>query len=133
MKYTVFLIAFAAATLGAAGCSKEVVNERKLGGVWEGEKVVYEFYANNAMVRDSSVANSGALYLWDDDELTNQAGSSLAIPLDMYGWEGNVGKMVSIGGYNIVKHNRRKLILARHYTDADLNIVRSEVFYFKRP
>jgi hypothetical protein len=133
MKYIVILFVCAAAAMGFSSCSKDVVNERKLAGVWEGEKVVYEFYENNVMVRDSSVANSGALYLWDDDELGNQAGSSLAISPDMFGWEGNVGKMATIGGYNIRKHTRRKLVLARHYTDADLNVVRSEIFYFKRP
>lgn len=133
MKLILFLIAFAAAATGLSSCSKEEINERKLAGVWEGEKVVYEFYENNALTRDSSVANSGALYLWDDDEIGNQAGSSLAISPDMFGWEGNVGKMTTIGGYNIRKHTRRKLVLARHYSDADLNVVRSEVFYFKRP
>jgi hypothetical protein len=117
-----------------SSCSKNELNERKLGGVWEGEKVVYTFYQNNEVLRDSTVPNSGALYLWDDDELYNQYGSSLAISPDFTGseWEGDAGDINTLLGYNISKHTRRKLELTRNYTDNDLNVISSVTFYFKR-
>lgn len=115
-------------------CSKNELNERKLGGVWEGEKVVYTFYQNNEVLRDSTVNNSGALYLWDDDELFNQYGNSLAISPDFTGnqWEGDAGDMNTLMGYNVTKHTRRKLQLTRNYTDNDLNVTSSVTFYFRR-
>lgn len=79
---SIFLLLFT-----ISSCSKNELNERKLGGVWEGEKVVYTFYQNNEVLRDSTVPNSGALYLWDDDELYNQYGNSLAISPDFVGSE----------------------------------------------
>ncbi len=117
-----------------SSCSKNELNERKLGGVWEGEKVVYTFYQNNEVLRDSTVPNSGALYLWDDDELYNQYGNSLAIVPDFIGseWEGDAGDMNTLLGYNITKHTRRKLELTRNYTDNDFNVISSVTFYFKR-
>ncbi len=115
-------------------CSKNELNERKLGGVWEGEKVIYTFYQNNEVLRDSTVNNSGALYLWDDDELFNQYGNSLAISPDFTGnqWEGDAGDMNTLMGYNVTKHTRRKLQLTRNYTDSDLNVTSSVTFYFRR-
>lgn len=120
----------------AASCSKDEINERKIAGIWEGKKVQYLFYQNNEQVKDSTVDNSGALYLWDDDELYNQWKTSLAINPNFQGdaWEGNTTVREKILlGITIRKLSRRKMELIESVADTALNVTSSTIYYFERP
>lgn len=130
----IFFLAF------AASCSKDEFNERKMAGIWEGKKVQYLFYQNNEQVKDSTVANSGALYLWDEDELGNQWKTSLAITPNFtwdlamdQTWEGNATRKEKIlMGVTIRKLTRRKMELIESATDTALNVTSSTIYYFER-
>ncbi|MFM2016614.1 MAG: hypothetical protein RL007_270 [Bacteroidota bacterium] len=118
-------------------CSKEEFNERRLAGIWEAKEVQYLFYTNNEVSKDSVVANSGALYLWDDDELDNQWKHSMSItPLTFssaQSWSGSATKKEStLLGLTIRKHTRKKLELVEVVTDPDLNLISETVYYFER-
>jgi hypothetical protein len=118
-----------------SACSKDKLNDKRIAGIWKAKKVKYIFYENNEEVRDSVVENSGALYLYDDDELENQYGYSLTIvPAGFSGpvWESNRGDANTLMGTNIRKLNRRKLELSENVTDADLNVTKTVIYYFER-
>ncbi len=120
-----------------ASCSKEEFNERRLAGIWEAKEVRYLFYNNNEVTKDSVVANSGALYLWDDDELENQWKHSMSIAPSTFtialSWNGSATKKEStLLGLTIRKHTRKKLELVEVVTDADLNLISETVYYFER-
>ncbi|RYD71843.1 MAG: hypothetical protein EOP53_22965 [Sphingobacteriales bacterium] len=119
------------------GCGKEEMNERKLGGVWEATQVKYIFYENNKEIRDSTVKNSGAMYLYDDEELTNQFSHSLTIAPANFGsditWEGNEGELRTFRGLNIRKYTGNKLELSENETDDDLNVKQTTIYFFVRP
>lgn len=118
-------------------CSKEEFHERKLAGIWEATEVHYLFYNNNELTKDSVVANTGALYLWDDDELGNQWKYSMSIVPVAFAvqesWGGSgTRKETTLLGVTIRKHTRRKLVLAEVVTDVDLNLISETVYYFER-
>ncbi len=132
MKKISFLI-FVLAIFSA--CSKEKINDKRIAGIWNATTVEYIFYENNEEVRDSVVENSGALYLYDDDELENQYGYSLAIvPERFFGpvWESNEGDANTLMGTNIRKLTRKKLELSENTTDTDLNVTKTVIYYFER-
>lgn len=135
MKYRLLLLVLLA--LGFTSCDKELSNERRLAGIWEGKKVQYLIYGtDNALLTDSTVANSGALYLYDDDELYNQFRYSLAIYPANFGiadsWEGEGGDAHLLMGVNIRKLTRRKLELSENVADTNLNVTRTVIYYFER-
>lgn len=133
MKKLPFLL-FACILL-ACSCSKEKLNDKRIAGIWNAKKVKYIFYENNEEVRDSIVENSGALYLYDDDELDNQYRYSLDIvPVGFSSitWESSKGDANMLMGTNIRKLNRRKLELSENTTDADLNVTKTVIYYFER-
>lgn len=115
-------------------CTKEKVNEKRLGGVWVATEVNYIFYANNEPVRDSVVPNSGELYLWDDDELGNQSKNSLAITPSGFGnsWEGDAGDPHTLMGTTIQQLTRKKLVVSETVSDTALAAVRVVEYSFKR-
>lgn len=133
MRYTVFLF-ITAVCLGA--CSKEALNEKRLAGIWEGKKVKYIFYHDNQEVRDSTAGNSGALYLYDDDELDNQFRYSLAVVPASFAayntWNGDGHKPNTLLGTNIRRLTRTKLELTENVTDTNLNVLRTTIYYFER-
>lgn len=117
----------------AVSCTKMNLNERKLAGVWTGTEVQYITYENNQLVKDSTVANSGAIYLFDDQELENQVAHSLAIaPPFSATWEGDKGNQHSLFGMTIRKHTKNKLELSISTADDDLNQISMTVYYFER-
>jgi len=86
------------------------------------------------VVKDSTVANSGAMYLFDDQELENQVAHSLAIPPPFSAtWEGEKGDQHSLFGMTIRKHTKNKLELSISTADDDLNQTSMTVYYFERP
>lgn len=117
-------------------CSKQQINEKKLGGIWEAKKVSYLFYQNNELIKDSTVDNTGALYLYDDDELDNQFRYSMSIIPASFNsaqsWEGNSGKPQTLLGMNIRKLSRKKLELSENRVDTSYNVLKTVVFYFER-
>lgn len=116
-----------------ASCTMENVNEKRFAGVWLGTKVQYITYQDNAIISDSTVANSGAMFLYDDDELENQISYSLLIPPPFtISWEGSEGDQNTLMGMNIRKHNKRELELSINTIDADLNHTGMTVYYFER-
>lgn len=117
-----------------ASCTKEALNEKRLGGVWVAKEVKYIFYENNQPVRDSVVQNSGELYLWDDEELGNQSKNSLAItPAGFsYSWEGDAGDAHTLMGTTIQELTRRKLVVTEAVSDTALAVVRVAEYSFKR-
>lgn len=130
MKYFIYI--FLCVT--AASCTKENFNERKLAGVWLGTEVQYITYVNNEIAKDSTVANSGAMYLFDDQELDNQISHSLAIaPPFSATWEGEEGDQHSLFGMSIRKHTKNKLELSISTADDDLNQTSMTIYYFERP
>jgi hypothetical protein len=133
MKIAVFLFLSMIAVF--ASCSKEKRNEKRLAGIWEAKEVKYIFYENNQQVRDSVVSNSGALYLYDDNELDNQYRYSLAIVPTGFStvtWNGNAGDPNTLMGTNIRKLTRKKLELSENWTDLDLNVYKTVIYYFER-
>lgn len=131
MKALVFTLAAAALF---TSCTKEALNEQRLGGVWIAEEVKYIFYENNQPVRDSVVQNSGELYLWDDTELGNQARNSLAIAPSgfSYAWEGDAGDPHTLMGTTIQKLTRKKLVVTEAVSDTSLAAIRVIEYSFKR-
>jgi hypothetical protein len=131
MKALVFTLAIAVLF---ASCTKEALNEKRLGGVWVAQEVKYIFYENNQPVRDSVVQNSGELYLWDDDELGNQARNSLAITPSgfSYTWEGDAGDPHTLMGTTIQELTRKKLVLTEAVSDTSLTVYRVIEYSFKR-
>lgn len=123
--------------LAMISCDKEKKNERELAGVWEATEVKYLFYENNKEVRDCTVINTGAMYLYDDDELGNQFRHSLSVYPKSFDagniWTGNEGEMRTFMGLNIRKHTRQKLELSDVVEDQDLNIIKNTIYYFERP
>ncbi len=116
-----------------ASCTKENLNERKLAGVWLGTQVEYITYENNEVIKDSIVPNSGAMYLFDDDEMENQVSHSLAIaPPFSVTWEGSQGDQHTLFGMNIRKQTQNKLELSLSTADDDLNQTSMTVYYFER-
>lgn len=135
MKYGITTVVLFA--LLFASCDKEKLNERRLGGIWEGKKVQYLIYgADNALLTDSTVDNSGALYLYDDDELFNQFRYSLEIFPARFTivqeWEGEGGDAHILLGTNIRKLTRRKLELSENVADTNLNVTKTVIYYFER-
>jgi hypothetical protein len=118
-------------------CDKEVKNERALAGVWEATEVTYLFYENNKEVRDCTVTNTGAMYLYDDAELGNQFRHSLSVYPKSFDegniWNGNEGEMRTFMGLNVRKHTSKKLELSDIVEDQDLNIMKNTIYYFERP
>jgi hypothetical protein len=131
MKKALFIACCAAALVS---CTKEKVNEKRLAGVWVATEVKYIFYSNNEPVRDSVVQNSGELYLWDDEELGNQARNSLAITPSgfSYTWEGDAGDPHTLMGTTIQKLTRKKLVLTEAVSDTSLTVFRVIEYSFKR-
>lgn len=116
-----------------SACTKEKLNERRLAGVWKGTKVQYITYVDNAIVKDSIVPNSGAMYLFDDDELYNQRAHSLAIaPPFTDTWEGTEGRQHTLMGMNIRKFTKHHLELSINTGDTLFNHTGMTVFYFER-
>ena len=135
MKKTILILALL--PLFGVSCTKEKLNEKRLGGIWEGKKVQYLIYNNNnELLKDSTVDNSGALYLYDDDELDNQFRYSLEIVPGAFSfydtWEGNEGDANSLMGTNIRKLTRRKLELSENVTDTSLNVLKTVIYFFER-
>lgn len=127
--YTIFLLLI----VFLSSCTKENLNERKIAGVWLGTQVQYITYIDNAIVKDSIVPNSGAMYLFDDDEMENQVSHSLAIPPPFSStWEGSQGEQHTLFGMNIRKHTKNKLELSLSTADDDLNQTSMTVYYFER-
>ncbi len=130
-----FLPGLFALILLLPACSKDKINDKRIAGIWNATTVKYLFYENNEEVRDSVVENSGALYLYDDDELENQYGYSLSIvPPGFYGstWESNDGDANTLMGTNIRTLTRKKLELSENTVDIDLNIIKTVIYYFER-
>jgi hypothetical protein len=118
---------------GLAACTKENLNERRLAGVWKGTTVQYITYVDNAIVKDSIVPNSGAMYLYDDDESNNQISHSLAIaPPFTETWEGTESKQKTLFGLNIRKFRKHHLELSINTWDDELNHTSMTVWYFER-
>lgn len=117
-----------------SSCKNDKRNEKKLAGIWEAIDVEYITYQNNKKISDSVVENTGALYLYDDDELDNQVRYSLKIVPNGFTttWEGNEGRNNTLMGTNIVKLTRRKLELTENTSDVDLNILKTVIYRFKR-
>ncbi len=135
MKYGITTVVLLA--LLFASCDKEKLNERRLGGIWEGKKVQYLIYgADNTLLTDSTVDNTGALYLYDDDELYNQFRYSLSIYPASFAvaeyWEGEGGDAHLLMGNNIRKLTRRKLELSENVTDTSLNVTKTVIYFFER-
>jgi len=131
MKTSIFSILIALVVL--TSCTKDKLNERKLAGVWIGTEVQYITYIDNLIINDSTVANSGAMYLFDDDELDNQIAHSLAIPPPFSEtWEGSDGDQHKLFGMNIRKLTKTKLELSLNEVDDDLNHETMTVYYFER-
>lgn len=130
MKKTIAILAM---MVVLASCTKEHYNDRKLGGVWLGKKVEYITYENNELVKDSTVTNTGAMYLFDDDELYNQISHSLLIPPPFTDtWEGQDGNQNTLFGLNIRRFTKNKLELSINETDSNLNHLKMTVWYFER-
>jgi hypothetical protein len=115
-------------------CTKEAVNEKRLAGVWVADQVKYIFYANNEPVRDSTVQNSGELYLWDDDELGNQSQNTLSItPAGFtWTWEGDAADPLTLMGTTIQELTRRKLVVTEAISDTSLTVTQVIEYSFKR-
>lgn len=115
-------------------CNKEQLNEKRLGGVWEATEVKYIFYENNEPARDSVVANSGELYLWDDEELGNQSQNTLEITPQGFGvsWTGDPGDPLTLMGTTIQELTRKKLVVTETVSDTALAAIRVVEYSFKR-
>lgn len=135
MKNITYLFYIGIFALCLISCTKESKNEKKLAGVWEATTVKIKYYQNNEFFKDSTLKNSGALFLYDDDELDNQLKYTLAIVPKGFSitWEGNKGNLVTLMGLNIDKLTKNKLELSENISDNDLNNYQTVIYSFKRP
>lgn len=134
MKFNIIKISGLILLIFFASCKNDKKNEKKLAGIWEAIDVEYIFYKDNKEIKDSVVNNSGALYLYDDDELQNQVRWSLKIVPNGFtsSWDGNEGRNYTLMGTNILKLTKKRLELSENQSDTNLNVMRTTIYRFKR-